>query len=337
MSRTRTIARSFVLVTFFVSVLSVTGATSLGTADAAGACHDPTPAKHLPPDDAVDRAPLGPEAVRAMAETKAAAPDPEKANRLSERETALIAGAHLTKKAEMFSSGRTPVGSASVLADRATLLRECASARSLTRAPSILGRLGRGPTALAAVEPGYAWVDYLNHQGQINSYYCGPATVSEIAHTMYNNGRLASPVSQSDAGSYMGTNWNGTSVSAMVEGLNNFVGRPIAGWNYYAFVWIPFYPTQWDMNRFISHLDYDVRRGWPVAGDAWEYPYQPHLRGHPSHLEILHWFEIGGYGAYGNSTYYIDSATTVWASVQPYNWFDTWTLVVILGGRGYAW
>jgi hypothetical protein len=135
----------------------------------------------------------------------------------------------------------------------------------------------------------------------------------------------------------MGTNSNGTSVSAMVEGLNNFVGRPIAGWNYYAFVWIPFYPTQWDKNRFISHLDYDVRRGWPVAGDAWEYPYQPHLRGHPSHMEILHWFEIGGYGAYGDSTYYIDSATTVWSSVQPYNWFDTWTLVVILGGRGYAW
>src|SRR5688572_1224395 len=93
------IVRSCVLVTFFVSVLFLTGVTSVGTADAAGACHDPTPAKHLPPDEGVDRTPLGPEAVRAMAETKAAAPDPERANRLSEQETARIANAHLTKKA----------------------------------------------------------------------------------------------------------------------------------------------------------------------------------------------------------------------------------------------
>ena len=69
-------------------------------------------------------------------------------------------------------------------------------------------------------------------------------------------------------------------------------------------------------------------------------PY-PHLKGHPN-ITIFHWFEIGGYqGGYtagpGTSIYYADSATSVWTSVPQFSWYDAWTLVVILGGRGYIW
>jgi hypothetical protein len=171
----------------------------------------------------------------------------------------------------------------------------------------------------------------LNQQGQVTNYYCGPATVSEMAATR------GVPVDQSASGGWMGTDPNsGTNVDQLVRGLNHFVGDP--GGGSYGFVSLSYNPTADERSGFVSHLRSNLTTygGWPVAGDAWEVPGGPHLVGHPD-VEIFHWIEIGGLGDGDTATYYADSATTVWSGVPAYSWIDTQALVTILGGRGYAW
>jgi hypothetical protein len=181
---------------------------------------------------------------------------------------------------------------------------------------------------------GYAYISPLNQQGQQTSYWCGPAVVSEMAITVPG----PSWVDQATAASYMGTNSSsGTSISAMVNGLNHYVGQPDFGWNYYAFVPVDYTPTAAQRSAFLADVQYDVSRNSPVAGDAWEVAGGPHLTGHPVNQTIFHYFEIGGWNTNTSQIYYADSATTVWSSVPPYSWYDTYTLVTIIGGRGYIW
>jgi hypothetical protein len=179
---------------------------------------------------------------------------------------------------------------------------------------------------------GYAWVNNLQQQGQQRSYWCGPATVSEMAWTVPG----PSNVNQANAASYMGTNTDGTNVDAMTNGLVHFVGIPDYGWNFYSFVWMDYSPTQSQRSTFLGNLQTDVVLSSPVAGDAWETVNGPHLLNHPNQ-RIFHWFEIGGWNTNSSQVYYADSATTVWAAVQPYNWQDMYTVETILGGRGYVW
>lgn len=89
-------------------------------------------------------------------------------------------------------------------------------------------------------------------------------------------------------------------------------------------------------------MNSDISLGWPMAGDAWEVggsdpSVYPHPVGHPQLATIFHWFMIGGYQNYHGQDYYADSATTVWSGVNSFSWYDEYTLVTILGGRGYAW
>lgn len=49
------------------------------------------------------------------------------------------------------------------------------------------------------------------------------------------------------------------------------------------------------------------------------------------------WVYRGGWNSSASEVYYADSATTLWSAVPPFSWFDAWTFVVILGGRGYVW
>jgi hypothetical protein len=185
---------------------------------------------------------------------------------------------------------------------------------------------------VAGAPTGAVWIDGLAQQGQANWYFCGPATLAEVAST------IGHPVSQGTAAAWMGTNpQDGTTVAAMTNGLNHFVGQIVAHRDYYEFAWLDYAPTADQRSAFVQRLEYDVQHGWPLAGDAWEVPGGPHLVGHPPNQELFHWFEIGGYGPNGASVYYADSATTLWSGVQPYSWYDTQTLVTILGGRGYAW
>jgi hypothetical protein len=194
--------------------------------------------------------------------------------------------------------------------------------------------LGTSASAIAGIDTGSGWAQLvpLNQQGQINGYYCGPATVSESSYTEY------VPVSQQTAGSYMGTTTNGTNVSNFVDGMNHFVGVPVYGWNYYIWVNVPYTPSSSDAQTFWDDLEYDVspNRASVLGGDAYEVTGGPHLTGHPNE-NIFHYFEIGGWNTNTSQVYYADSATTVWSTVPAYSWFDQWTMVVILGGRGYVW
>ncbi|HZV50801.1 MAG TPA: C39 family peptidase [Candidatus Dormibacteraeota bacterium] len=210
------------------------------------------------------------------------------------------------------------------------------AAASVTRLSSTSGApagCGTAPRPFIAGAPsGAVWIDGLAQQGQANWYFCGPASLAEVAAT------TGHPVDQGTAAAWMGTNSrDGTTVAAMTGGLNHFVGQPIAHRDYYEFVWLDYIPTADQRSAFLQRLEYDVQHGWPLIGDAWEVPGGPHLVGHPPHQELFHWFEIGGYGPNGDSVYYADSATTLWSGVRPYSWYDTQTLVTILGGRGYDW
>jgi hypothetical protein len=221
--------------------------------------------------------------------------------------------------------------------------RECALAASGTSIIDSVRRFASGASAVADASSGsgYRWLDFMNQQGQTYNTWCGPAAVSEIANTMKNNGRLTTAVTQSTAATSMGTNQDGTAVPNEVAGLNQYVAQPIVHYNYYYFVWVSGSadPTTHsaEVNAFINNLDLDLANGWAIGGDGWEVPGDFHLVGHPSNLEIKHWFQVGGYQSYGASTYYSDSATTMgWSGVQPFAWYDTGNLVYIFGGLGYA-
>lgn len=236
------------------------------------------------------------------------------------RKAAAASAAHNARKAAMIRAGT---------------LRAARSGRSSLMAKRCgrPGRLGTGVLPDTS-GPGYAWVDGLVQQGQQTSYWCGPATVSEIAWTVPG----PSNVNQATAASYMGTTQaNGTDVGAMVNGMNHYVGVPDYGWNFYGFVGMDDNPTSAQRTYFLSNLQSDVSTGTPIAGDAWEVPGGPHLIGHPQNQQIFHYFEIGGWNTNYSTVYYADSATTVWSSVPAYSWEDTYTVETILGGRGYIW
>ena len=335
--RLRTVLSVFV--SLFVLQLPIADRLgAVAVAAATNVCHDARPLTVLPPDDGVAAQPLDAATLSQLALIKSHANDPERANRDLSTGRPDILAAQAARKMAAIRSGRAQ-GSASVFTDRASLLQACAAAKQSASVGSTLAGIADAFTSRAAatVGSGYGWVDNLNQQGQVLSYYCGPATVSEIAHSMYYNGRGAIPVDQWSAGSYMGTTGDGTTVGNFVNGLNAYVGRPVAGWNWYWFVWLSYNPTASERSSFVSNLQFDVNNGWPVGGDAWGAAYGPHLNGHPYNQTIFHYIELGGYGSNGASVYYADSATTVWSGVPAYSWFDMQTMITILGGRGYAW
>jgi len=174
----------------------------------------------------------------------------------------------------------------------------------------------------------------LVHYGQIRNWYCGPATVAEMSATV--PGPSAANLDQNAVAGYLGTTQSaGTSADRMADGLNHYVGVPDFGRNFYTYVWVNDTPTAAQRSTFVSNLKTDIGVFSPVAGNGWEVPGGPHLVGHPANQEIFHFFEIGGYN--DTQVYYADSANTVWNSVPNYSWFDTYTMVTILGGRGYVW
>lgn len=179
------------------------------------------------------------------------------------------------------------------------------------------------------------------YQGQINSYYCGPAAVSEA---LYIKGIS---LSQTTAGYELKTDTSGTGFSGVYANVppQYQTGYPVRdvmnyhlGRTFYYPVWLSYYPSSLEISTYIDRMTTDIDSYYPVIGDAWEVAWGSHLWGHPQNLTIFHWFTISGYGHYGNSSNYMDSAFTVWPSVNGFNWyFDSATLVRILGGRGCMW
>jgi hypothetical protein len=175
-------------------------------------------------------------------------------------------------------------------------------------------------------------------RAQINSYYCGPATVSEML------AQMGKKVGQRKAARELGTNSNGTGWSdgsgyPVPEVLNRNQSR-----NNYVAVGLPWAPTRHEIKTYEIDLVTDINHkgGVPLAGDAYEDAGGPHLVGHPVDQTVFHWFDIRGYKNSGVTTEYEDSvhgASSIgWAATVPaYSALPSSTIVNIVGARGYDW
>lgn len=178
----------------------------------------------------------------------------------------------------------------------------------------------------------------LTQEAQVTSYYCGPATVSEML------AQMGKAISQRRAARELGTNANGT-------GWSDASGYPVPEvlnrnqrLNGYVAVGLPWSPTRHQIKTYEIDLVTDINHngGVPLAGDAYEVPGGPHLVGHPVNQTIFHWFDIRGYKNSGRTTDYEDSvhgASSIgWAATVPaYSSLPSATIVNILGARGYDW
>jgi hypothetical protein len=199
-----------------------------------------------------------------------------------------------------------------------------------------------------------AYITYLNHQDEGGSgTWCGPATVSMIALTEPG----PSYVTQQTARDYITALQTvppnqyrtvenvGSDDSSVVAALGKYVTGPNLGiTNWYVFVSLSNYPSSQERSNYHGRLVDDISNfGYAVAGNSDEVPgaSNPHLPGHPTTgPEIFHYIEIGGYDESNSTDYFPDSATGVptWGhNVPAYSWFDEFTLVTILGARGYIW
>ncbi|MEX2157991.1 MAG: hypothetical protein WEB04_01160 [Dehalococcoidia bacterium] len=182
------------------------------------------------------------------------------------------------------------------------------------------------------------------YQGQWNSYYCGPAAVAEAL--AIKPGRFG--VVDQGAAAWLlntdpdGTDWYGGPARVPLAYNTGYPVRDVLNYEigtaWYVPHALPYSPSSDDISTYVNSMVANINQRWPVLGDAWEASFGSHLRGHPLSQEIFHWFTISGYEDGGDTTNYMDSATTVWAAVQGWNTlFPSSTLVTILGGRGYVW
>lgn len=180
----------------------------------------------------------------------------------------------------------------------------------------------------------------ITRQTQINSYYCGPATLVALVKV-----RSVS-ITQSQAAAQLGTTTAGTAFGGgpnapMPSALTNRLGNWGAT---YTGVWVASPATSTDKTSFKNRLVADVNNNWGVAGNTWEVRNGAKLVGHPGDRTIMHWVAIRGYLNYGSTTAYTDSVNGVpasvisWApSVPAYASISSNTMTILLGGRGYVW
>lgn len=171
----------------------------------------------------------------------------------------------------------------------------------------------------------YLWNLY--QQSQINGYYCGPATASEILKEGNYN------VDQSTAAGLLGTTSDGTAwyngTYPMRDTLNTYYPN-----NYYT--------VQAGGANFKSNLVFDIDYGYGIAGDVVEYANDKHLTGHPINQTIYHWVALDGYYNYGDNTHYADSASggvgISWGSSVPkYSDLPTTDFAYLVKDRGTIW
>ncbi|HEU5419710.1 MAG TPA: hypothetical protein VFV41_18625 [Streptosporangiaceae bacterium] len=175
-------------------------------------------------------------------------------------------------------------------------------------------------------------------RAQINGYYCGPATVSEML------AQMGKRVTQVKAARQLhttrsGTNWSDDTGYPVPDVLNRNQEK-----NNYVAVALPWSPTRAQVRTYETDLVTDINHhgGVPLAGNAYEVAGGPHLVGNPVNQTIFHWFDIRGYKKYGAVTDYEDSvhgASSIgWSSGVPaYSSMASTAIVAILGARGYAW
>jgi peptidase C39-like protein len=205
-----------------------------------------------------------------------------------------------------------------------------------------------------------------NQMTQQANTWCAPAAMTEVILGLgVNSVGATMSMSQSSAAALLKTQPydndidDGTAWSGINAAVPNPTQRPMVDvYNYEYFgttagsmyqigvtylVAAPHY-TSADLANYKSNLTWDVYDGYPVIGDAWESPGGYFLVGHPTNIEIFHWFKIRGYYTSGAGTDYEDSesgaeALSGWpvGSVPKYSSYDSGHLLQILGGRGYIW
>ncbi|MFF0723285.1 hypothetical protein [Streptomyces sp. NPDC004134] len=184
-------------------------------------------------------------------------------------------------------------------------------------------------------------------QSQINSYYCGPATlvITQSARDEVGNR------SQTQAGSELRTNSSGTAWYGINANVPNPTGYPIpdvlnhrlpgAGYVPKA---LPYTPSATDKANFRDHIVHNTSGDYAIAGNAWEVVGGPHLVGHPNR-EIFHWVSIDGHSDDGARTVQyrdpvggVPTSVISWAGSVPRTaTISSDTITTIMGGRGYVW
>lgn len=167
-----------------------------------------------------------------------------------------------------------------------------------------------GASTTAAV-PGKTLTNY-NWIGQINSYYCGPATAKILIQGMKNYGKISSTRSVTTPSwdfsqpsladdMYLDANDNGTQRADMREGLVKWTRK----------TWIQVYsnPTP---AKFKERLGSNVRTGYGLAVATQENVNGAHYNNHPSHLYVGHWIVARGYTTDYGKTHFVDPVAERW-------------------------
>lgn len=224
-------------------------------------------------------------------------------------------------------------------ADQQAFMRQYGGATSarLPMAPDCPSVAGGSLSVEPNTTCGANWVN-MTQQAQNNSYYCGPATASEVLGV-----RGVSASQSTLAGnSYLKTNENGeTDWNPYVMGptLNAFTHT-----SYYVAVNGSGVGGGFSQSSWQGALTYDVDNGWGIAGNIVEYANtDPHLVGHPRTMTIYHWIGIYGYTSYGYNTSYADSVhgdSWIWSwavNVPAYSTISSSSMTTLLNQRGYVW
>jgi hypothetical protein len=181
----------------------------------------------------------------------------------------------------------------------------------------------------------------LTQQAQTTTYYCGPATASEILGV-----RGVSKSQSFLAGSsYLKTDQNGgTNFGDMAPTLNTLTNSSF----YSSVEGSTLNGTGFNTSTWENDMVTDINQGWAPAGNIVEVSSDNvRLVGHPSNLTpyggaIYHWIAIYGYDNNGGDTWYADSigGTTFWAfsaNVPRYSSYSSSNMTILLNRRGFVW
>jgi hypothetical protein len=184
---------------------------------------------------------------------------------------------------------------------------------------------------------GSNWVN-LSQQSQTTTYYCGPATASEVlgVRSVYKSQSFLAGSSYLKTDANGGTNWSPYVMGPTLNTLTNSSwyiavnGSGVGG---------GFSQSTWE-----NDLTFDVDNSWAIAGNIVEYANtDPHLVGHPRSMTIYHWIGIYGYANYGGGSTYADSVhgdTQFWnwaANVPAYSTISSSDMTTLLNQRGFVW
>jgi hypothetical protein len=250
-----------------------------------------------------------------------------------------VAAASAAYKATHDTDPHSPLSAA----DRQALAGKSQQAQEHMQA-KLAARQGSGGSDSAVAMAQYAANEIpLTQQPQQTSYYCGPATVSELL------GARGVSYSQSSSAYLLRTTTDGTAWYGVDARVPNPTSRPIRdvlnyllNTSFYIPVDLPYSPSSTDKANYRSRLTYDIDAGWGISANAWEVTGGYHLTGHPN-IQIFHHYAVFGYTNYGAGTTYADSvhgATSIsWSGGVPaYTYgYDSDHITVINGGRGYIW